>query len=130
MRKPLLALAGAAAVVALQAWPAAAGTGDLDCVDVETQAEALRLIEGGDPHGLDEDNDGWPCESKFGESRQGGGGSDDGDDGQAAGGGDAQLPRTGPEEDMALMGGLLVASGTALVVLGRKRRTGRHVLGS
>jgi hypothetical protein len=115
MRKPLLGLAGAAALVALQAGPAVAQD-TLNCEDVATQQEALDLIQNGDPHNLDDDDDGWPCEAKFGESlqpgteRPGGNGTTD------------QLPRTGPEEELALAGGLLVAGGASLVVLSRRSR--------
>ena len=36
---------------------------DYDCSDFSSQAEALEYLTSGDPHGLDADNDGIPCES-------------------------------------------------------------------
>lgn len=39
--------------------------GDLDCPDFETQAEAQAVLDAdpSDPHGLDAEGDGVPCES-------------------------------------------------------------------
>ena len=39
--------------------------GDLDCSDFETQAEAQAVLDAdpSDPHGLDGEGDGIPCES-------------------------------------------------------------------
>ena len=131
MRKPLLALAGAAAVVALQAAPAAASTADLDCADFDSQAEALAELGTDDPHGLDEDDDGVPCEADFGEVLLTTGDDDDQAAGGSGGGDDMEsLPRTGPEDQLALAGGALVVGGATLVLVSRKRHAGRHVAGA
>lgn len=129
MRKPLLALAGATAVVALQAAPAAAQD-QYNCDDFQYQEEAQAVYDEdpSDPHGLDgpvgDESSGTPgiaCESLPSRGGGGGGGEDDGDD--SAAGGIDQLPRTGPEDQLALAGGLLVAGGVTLVVVSRRRRS-------
>ena len=38
-------------------------TGDLDCRDFATGAEAQAYLLSGDPHRLDSDNDGQACDS-------------------------------------------------------------------
>lgn len=43
--------------------PATASAADLDCADFSNQAEAQEYLPGGDPHGLDGDNDGVACEA-------------------------------------------------------------------
>lgn len=50
------------AAVILLAIPTGASAADLDCADFANQAEAQEYLPGGDPHGLDGDNDGVACE--------------------------------------------------------------------
>jgi hypothetical protein len=46
--------------------PAALAQDDLDCADFATQVEAQAALTAGDPHNLDEDDDGIVCEDSFG----------------------------------------------------------------
>lgn len=58
-----LGLALLAALVLVFAIPGAAQAQDRDCSDFATQAEARAFLSPGDPHGLDADGDGIPCEN-------------------------------------------------------------------
>ena len=61
-----LLLGTAASVLALIALPDASPAADRDCSDFANQKQAQQFFEmnqPGDPHDLDGDNDGIPCES-------------------------------------------------------------------
>ncbi|MBN6035409.1 excalibur calcium-binding domain-containing protein [Amycolatopsis sp. 195334CR] len=92
---------------------------DKDCADFATQAEAQAewAKDPSDPHGLDADDDGYACESHFGEpqvKKTPSGGVDTGgaDDGSSLGA-------------FAGLGGLTLLGGGAALVLVNRRRAGR-----
>jgi hypothetical protein len=69
-------------VLAMLATPSQAQNGDLDCADFATQEEAQAELERdpSDPHGLDADSDGIPCEHLPSAGDGGGGGGTGGRD--------------------------------------------------
>jgi hypothetical protein len=124
MRKLVLA-ALVMAALAVFAGPAAAQSGDLDCKDFNSQAEAQAKLEEdtSDPHRLDADNDGQACEAfDYGQA----GGQPGGQAPPTTGPGTTEqgLPFTGPRESLLPLGGLLLAAGVGL--LGVTRYRARH----
>ncbi|MDI5977296.1 hypothetical protein [Amycolatopsis magusensis] len=94
---------------------------DKDCADFATQADAQAewAKDQSDPHGLDADDDGYACESHFGEpsgqvKKTPAGGVDTG--------GSEESSSTAP---LAAFGGLTLLGGGAAAVLASRRRAGR-----
>ncbi|GAB2741369.1 hypothetical protein [Amycolatopsis magusensis] len=94
---------------------------DKDCADFATQADAQAewAKDQSDPHGLDADDDGYACESHFGEpsgqvKKTPSGGVDTG--------GSEDSSSTAP---LAALGGLTLLGGGAAAVLASRRRAGR-----
>ncbi|UJW34380.1 excalibur calcium-binding protein [Saccharothrix sp. AJ9571] len=94
---------------------------DKDCADFATQADAQAewAKDPSDPHGLDADDDGYACESQFGEpsgqvKKTPSGGVDTG--------GSEDSSSSAP---LAALGGLTLLGGSAAAVLASRRRAGR-----
>ena len=121
MMKRGIAAAMLAGVSVAAASPAAAQTGDRDCPDFATQAEAQAVLDAdpSDPERLDADNDGVACEDLLP------GGTDSG----AANNQNQQMPNGGVDagfggtagDDIVgptsavLVGGLLIAGGGVML---------------
>jgi LPXTG-motif cell wall-anchored protein len=108
-RVAVTAAVGTMASVAIATAASAGHVQDLDCADFATQQEAQAELarDPSDPHRLDADNDGKPCEHL-----------PLGDDS-----GDAELPLTGAGAGLIAGGaGSLMALGAGLYLVARRRR--------
>jgi len=104
--------------------PASTAGNDKDCADFATQAQAQAVLDAdsSDPNGLDADNDGVACESRFGEPASGGQVKVKPAGGVDTGGGDAG---TDDGDGAAWLGGGIVLAGAAggAAVFLRRRAT-------
>lgn len=124
MRRALCTTAATATMLLALAAPAAAQSGDRDCPDFATQADAQAALDAapGDPERLDRNNNGEACENAglpAGTRRSNSSSDDDENDATASG----QLPRTGPRETaiIASTGTTLLAAGATMIYAGRRR---------